>query len=792
MKVWRKLTAVLMAATIIFGSFAMTGCWKKNKKGEVVSEDDPWFTYEKTSISDPYKKKINNMDYFDANYIGKDGENSVFMVFAQSAIPSDYDWDKGDGSEFYSQEIAVYDPSGKLVNSIDTGSFLEKDSEYLNDYSMVDGKVRLTIIHYDMKKGKETHYETDVNLKDGKGSKRVEVKADASANEGSVVIGDVTIGKNYYYDEKDNSSYKLIISDKSKKTTTIDLGKEIKGKSIYNIDSIMKTDETNALIICSSEDGEMYLNLSLSDYSIKKLNSEDYKWLSDGIYNIKSLESGSYVVDALGVKKIDFDKKELTEVFSFNNCNLSRYELGNCQLLDISDNKITILQCVYNHSSFSSSSDEYSILTFTKADKNPNAGKGIIEILCLNGISKPVANAVCEFNDTNKDYFIKYSSGYDAFENLEWTDGMTDEEWEKKYIKSQADMSNKLAIDLMNGDGPDIVVGGFMYGQLNNDSYLVDLSSRMDKHGTSGYFSNVIDGSKVGGKLYQVPLSFYVEGIVTDSKNVEKKQKGFTFDQYAKFVDKVCNGNDPIYSSQIGYLTELADNMHDIFIDGNKANYDNDAFKALCKYVKDNVNENTDDENVLFEGESEEGYEIDPAQMGYIGGIEGYIGYLDMFEGAKELSVLGLPSYDGRGVTIQVSDSVGVSAQAVDEDACWAFVETLLGESSQKLYADAGSFCLNVKAYESSGETLIKNYNDMVSQGNYSYSGRGNGNRKLDKSLVTNIEKDIIGNGHVLISDPSINIIIAEEIPAYLSGQKKIGDVISIIENRANTVLGER
>ncbi|MCQ2528889.1 MAG: extracellular solute-binding protein [Saccharofermentans sp.] len=790
MKVWRKLTAVLMTATILFGSLALTGCWKK-KKGETISKDDPWYNVEKVNLSTPYSSK-KDLEYFDARYLGKDGDNAVFLVSAQEKLPEDFDWEKGDFSAYYTQEVASFSASGEIVNSVNLTKLLNDDNEYLSDVAFVDGNIKLTISNYNMKTQKETYYAVDCSLKDGKMSDRVEVKDADSANEGNVEVGDISVGKNYYYDEKtEKSSYKLIINDKTDKPTTIDLGKEFKDKNIYNIDSILKTDESNALIVCSTEDGEMFLNLSLSDYSIKSTKKEDYEWLKDAnMYDLTSLESGAYSIDRFAIKKLDFDKKELTEVFNFNDCNLGRSNTGSCQLLEMTDNKIIMLQSVYNYTPFGSSMDEYYLLTFTKAETNPHAGKVILDVLCLNGISKAVDSAVIEYNDTNKDYFIKYSTGYDAYENIEWTDGMSDDDWNKKIVQSQAEMSNKLAIDLMNGDGPDIIIGGFSYGQLNNDSYLLDLSSHMKDVGSAGYFSNVFDGAKVGGKLYQVPLSFYVQGIITDSKNVGKDQKGFTFEQYTKFVDEVCNGSDPIYGSQVVYLTQLADNMNDIFIDGNKANYNNDAFKALCKYVKDNVNEKVDEGGDIMVWDDDE-YVPDPAQLGYISGIESYIGYLEQFSGAKNISILGMPSSDGRGVTIGVSDSVGVSATAVDEDACWQFIETLLGEEAQKLYANEYGFCVNIKAYESAGEKIVEAYNKSIDDGNYSYSGHDKAT-KVDKSIVTELESSLITNGHVLMSDPSINIIITEEIPAYLSGQKKIDDVISVIENRANTVLGER
>ena len=41
-------------------------------------------------------------------------------------------------------------------------------------------------------------------------------------------------------------------------------------------------------------------------------------------------------------------------------------------------------------------------------------------------------------------------------------------------------------------------------------------------------------------------------------------------------------------------------------------------------------------------------------------------------------------------------------------------------------------------------------------------------------------------------SDPSVNAILKEEMPAYFEGQKSIEDVIPIIEDRVQTFLNER
>ena len=44
----------------------------------------------------------------------------------------------------------------------------------------------------------------------------------------------------------------------------------------------------------------------------------------------------------------------------------------------------------------------------------------------------------------------------------------------------------------------------------------------------------------------------------------------------------------------------------------------------------------------------------------------------------------------------------------------------------------------------------------------------------------------------ILTSDPALDMIVKEEIPAYFAGQKSLDEVIKIINDRAKTYLNER
>ena len=59
---------------------------------------------------------------------------------------------------------------------------------------------------------------------------------------------------------------------------------------------------------------------------------------------------------------------------------------------------------------------------------------------------------------------------------------------------------------------------------------------------------------------------------------------------------------------------------------------------------------------------------------------------------------------------------------------------------------------------------------------------------KLDEIFLDMLEKV----DSVMIPDNSVLMIVSEEMPPYLAGQKDLGSVISAVNNRTKTVFDER
>ena len=93
-------------------------------------------------------------------------------------------------------------------------------------------------------------------------------------------------------------------------------------------------------------------------------------------------------------------------------------------------------------------------------------------------------------------------------------------------------------MNIISGTGPDILIITDEMGRLNNSNYLVDLNSYLGDLDSEKYFTNIINAAKIDGKLYQLPLSFGIKGIHTDSKYAGASGIGFTTSEYEEFLTR--------------------------------------------------------------------------------------------------------------------------------------------------------------------------------------------------------------------------------------------------------------
>ena len=251
----------------------------------------------------------------------------------------------------------------------------------------------------------------------------------------------------------------------------------------------------------------------------------------------------------------------------------------------------------------------------------------------------------------------------------------------------------------------------------------------------------------------------------------------------------MLNGKELITSGQAHYFAKLFSCMSDKFITEGKADFSGNDFKVLADYVKDNVPEKAPSWS------SEESPVMNNvASFTSCYAMSGYFYELDDIKG--DITLLGIPSSDGRGPLIEAYTSVGVSAQASDVDACIEFIKIILSDEIQENLAMEEHFVLNREALRKGGKAAVEFYNgpegDMMF-GYDSMTGEPLANRiKFSEKNIETLESIILSCSGMHTEDQAINLILIEEMPAYFTGQKSLDDVIKIVQDRVQKVLDER
>ena len=812
----KKYIACTLALTMTAASL-FAGCGKDPKRSnEVISADSTWYTMEKHEFTLDYD--TSEFDYVYNDTLGKAGDYYVVETSGNYVIPPDVDWDEINYSDYTAEFVDVFDAQGNHVNSIDImdavidSGVLEAYDAYTRDdeeteedeetvapvnFSLgtvsVSGDnvdVKISVFHY-RDYNRAIDYKLTIDPVTGTTSyEAVELDDDIDGySEGTLTVGDYQVEMIWLSDGA--GSYLLKIYDGTGLVNSVNIAEQLPAESIGYIDAVFCIDEDTLLVAYYSQGvlgNDDFLTVNVQTGEVKKDEDGEYRWINNyGVYKASYFEGiGNVLLNDDGIQVLDFDNKALSEVFSFNCCNVNRYDISYMQLIDYTEDEISFIGTVYRGNTGMNELNTPQLIVLRKADSNPNAGKTILTAASITDISYATSEAVCIFNETNPDYFISFDDKYKTdryFDDSEASD--------TAYENATAELGNQLTVDLMAGEGPDIIFGVSSLSQLNDEDYLLDISDRID---TEGLFVNVLEAAKTGDKLYQLPLAFGVTGLAVLSDDIDDGQTGFTFEQYGDFVSTTCNGHDPLAMDQTEFFILCMDAMNEQFItEDGKVDYDNSAFRALAEYANENVIPPIDTGDDMYEEVSST--LDDMSQYGAVrfeyGYFDAYIQLLERY--ANESVIVGLPSVDGRGPMLSVNASVAISSQTAEADACWSFVETLLSSDIQELYAAGWDGCpISTAAFESSSQKAVDIYNQELRVMSGYLTPEQLALREMDYSVVDRYEAMINSCSSVTASDPAVTAIVREEMPAYFSGQKTLDEVIAVMEDRVQTFLDER
>ncbi|MBO4687661.1 MAG: extracellular solute-binding protein, partial [Clostridiales bacterium] len=410
--------------------------------------------------------------------------------------------------------------------------------------------------------------------------------------------------------------------------------------------------------------------------------------------------------------------------------------------------------------------------------------------------------------------FLKYVNEYNRDENRkarivfqEYFDNSVIFDTSEERDKKISEITDKIFLDLLSGTGPDILMNFGEYSQFNNETALLDLNTFIDgKEGLnrSEYFDNVFRAAEMNGKLFQMPITFRMTGMVGNSKYIGNTEK-WTFDDFSAASENLPENMTMIpETTWSDLLDQLLQSSMRRFVDYDKkeVHFDDPEFAKILDVVKAHGSMRTADQ--IFESRDNiEGYEdrlILDREMAAIGltataqadvsQLMHYAYVTDSDDG--EIVFVGNPSTEDGGMSFSYGMCIGISKASRYQEEAWDFVKYLFEkEVMTRLAVETNMLPVCRASCEEKLKEEVGRYEDSLKHVSYD-AEYIHSLPKLDNGKVSEL-LSVLDRIHTCSNlDMSILVIIKEEVPGYLHGQRSIEDVVKNIQNRAATVVKER
>lgn len=475
-----------------------------------------------------------------------------------------------------------------------------------------------------------------------------------------------------------------------------------------------------------------------------------------------------------GIETLNIETKEKQSLVQWKDLDIVRTEDTGNRMAVLSRDQILMANISYSENP----SGEVSLILLSRMEKNPNVGKQIITLGGM-GISSDnmIQSAVYDFNKKSTEYQIEIRDYY-----AEATDNGPDE-----YMTLQSAMN----LDILAGDGPDIIVGGAdllsVYADKGCLADLYELMAADVDFNKDDYLANIFKICETDGKLYQICTEFAIDGLV-GSASVVGDRKGWTMDEFAAMADSLPEGMRILNKSntlQWVRLSSLFVASHDSFVNYStgQVNFNSQVFAQLLACAK---------EYGLSESEMEAGGSfvsnasdilIQNGELAlkefHISKAADYARETAVFTGPA--SVTGYPSADG-GSALCAPDALwAISSVSGSEPGCWEFVKYMLGadvqETSDQIPVLRTAFEAQIEAamiVKDPDDPALINAVTMTEEEAQAY-----------RNLVDGLDS-------LSIYDSELFAVVREEAAAYFADQKSAQEVAALIQNRAQVLMDER
>ena len=326
----------------------------------------------------------------------------------------------------------------------------------------------------------------------------------------------------------------------------------------------------------------------------------------------------------------------------------------------------------------------------------------------------------------------------------------------------------------------------------------------------SKVFMNVIQKFESAGKLYTMPVNYYIMSLVAKRSNIP-------FDSWtpAEFIEYAKGLGDGQYMMNYGgkmsMLSTLLNNSLTRFVNRveGTCDFDNDEFRAMLEFAAsqpddfyfydtlsgDELADYKNDRNKMFRDNR---VILDSA---YIHEVSSMLSDEVSVGAGEEVVFVGYPCYEGNGAVLSVGESYAVFNASPLKDGAWEFVKFSVLDTNTGRYGRNG-FPVSREAFDKTMDAYGEMHYFFYYDGGYSgWTGEGGSSREDENSGiqrdVTQADIDRIkalidGSTAMPDIDQKAAEMIMEEVQNYFAGDKPLDETVKVIQSRVGIYLAEK
>ena len=780
-----KIKAIAAGMAAVMSVSLLASCAGGAGSKTVVKEDDPW--YESSRFLLERDQLLS--EFIEGSCVAASGDN-VFYLYSL------YDMDATD--DYRRTVLDTYDNSGKLISrkEIDDSAFNlisgVKDIKISDDGKTADviastwgnQSFQTSWLKIDLESGTVTDeiYFTDANGNslevNGYGVSWAAFAGDYCV----AVVFTNSIEDMYFFVFKGNDYVGQLDMSQVEKFYDFEP---------FSYDS---GSDTLSSIVHTTGGGDIILRFDPSDCSLKSqdkydisdnedINSADYQVTAGGdLCRIDSLGNITKLDTASGTVETVIDNTWYSPYFS----DLA----GDNKILTSTADRTVIRSSVTIEGSSVGSVDFEYITVLTKAEKNPHAGKQVIEIAMplTEQVSVYLSNAIYEFNRTDTEYLIRIWSKYKTGFNVGRRFGTVDMDNEKLYTMIQ---------ELKGSEAPDLAIG-IQQNYAMRDDIFMDLTGFLEQSVMDKQYANIIEASEIGGKLYFLPVTLEIEGLVTNKDLIPEGAVGITFEQYDKMVKEDLDGYSPYeypsstFNNKVTFVLSCIDTT--AAIEGDTVDFGSEEFYAAVEYAKDNFIYD-DYESTPFEYLDDWDSKVRSESI-YVR-CSNYVEFICACCSADgDYAFIGTPSIDASGPRFRALETISVAASTDQTEGCKKFLNFLFGGAGiTSGSTELSDIITNKEIMESTIPVITEAHNEVltgkIESGNAYVELEYYHDKIASESMQQSFLDCLSTISSYYYEDPQLVTFVIEETAPYYAGDVSLEKVVEYINDRASKYVKE-